>query len=68
MAVPDHGKNLIIYIPISAILGFIILTILCKVCRKKPVRDIQPVAAEVSNAFDYNDLLVDKEDQRLLKS
>ena len=38
---PDHGKNLIIYIPLGCILGFIVLFALCKTCRKDKVRDLQ---------------------------
>ena len=65
MAVPDHGKNLIIYIPLSIILSFIVLVILCKVCRKDKVRDIQPLEhPEITNAFDYNELMIDKESYR----
>ena len=70
LGAPDHGKNLIIYIPLSCILGFIVLAILCKTCRKGKVRDIQlgSQPENMVNAFDYSELMIDKEDQRQLKS
>ena len=61
---PDHGKNLIIVIPISAILAFIIIVVLCKTCRKDKVKDIHLQSVpEIGNAFDYSDLLIGKEEQ-----
>lgn len=38
---PDHGKNLIIYIPLGCIVGFIVFFAVCKTCRKAKVRDLQ---------------------------
>lgn len=59
----EVGRNMLIFIPLALLLGFIGTCCFLKCCKRTPISDIEPIGDEIQNNdlnIDYTQLLSPK--------